>query len=122
MNRFVNSALAAAAIFAVSSVAFAAELHVTEVQSRTLKLYKNADGKGGVIARFSKDEVTVPIAIQEKSDRKTYLVEINGQTGWVPARAVRTNEARDVKVHCSQMAGAQALGPTRGLGDGKGCK
>ena len=104
--------------------AWADDLRVVRVTSKTLTLYTDA-AASGVVQKLASSEVTVPpggIAVAAFDEPHMMLkVTINGQTGWVEAHRVETNQPPSVTVVCDKRAMPQATASARNAGEHGTC-
>jgi hypothetical protein len=128
--RRVATLLSLVLVLAVSEavIAVAEPVTIERAVSKTVKMYKSPDGKGGRIAKFRRDEVNAFIESQPgnqlKADKDGMMlkVTIEDKTGWIEARTVELKGGSGkVKLRCAHAAAPQALAATRGMGDKHKC-
>lgn len=104
--------------------AWADDLKVVRVTSKTLTLYTDAQASG-VVQKLAGSEVVVPaggIAVAAYDEPHMMLkITVNGQTGWVEAHRVETNQPPSVTVVCDKRAMPQATASARNAGEHGTC-
>ncbi len=104
--------------------AWADDLRVVRIVSKSVTLYSDA-AASGVVQKFTSDQISVPpggLAVASFDEATMMLkITVNGQTGWVEAHRVETNQPPTVAVVCDKRAMPQASASARNAGERATC-
>lgn len=104
--------------------AWADDLRVVRIVSKSVTLYSDA-AASGVVQKFTSDQISVPpggLAVASFDEATMMLkITVNGQTGWVEAHRVETNQPPTVTVVCDKRAMPQASASARNAGERGTC-
>lgn len=85
---------------------------VVAVRAPVLALYGSSDG--GKIDELSRDQVPVPLDVEEVSDNRRLRVLIGGASYWIMPHQVRMADGVTVESGCISVS--ESYASTRGLG------
>ncbi|MDG4603916.1 MAG: hypothetical protein P9C48_05225 [Defluviicoccus sp.] len=122
MTRLVG--LLIVGLLMCAGAAWADDLRVVRIVSKSVTLYTDA-AASGVVQKFTSDQIIVPSdGLKVASfDEATMMLKItvNGQTGWVEAHRVETNQPPTVAVVCDKRTMPQSNASARNAGERGTC-
>ena len=104
-------AAAVTAHLTLASSALAAG-EIVAVRAPTLALYQSSDG--GKVGELAREQVPVPLDVQEVSENRRMLVVIDGLPYWIVPHQVRMADGVTVESGCISVSESYAA--IRGLG------
>ncbi len=98
-------------------VVHAGELHIIDVSTPVLRLWKTPDARE-VVANIDPDDVPSNLLVEDIAPNKMLKVTVEGFTGYVLSYHVETDEKVEVNVECDSTILARSFAGNRGIGEG----